>query len=480
MCLGLAVSLSAVLAQDELILGAQSSSADEYDWVVQKLAQVNPAPMVRLGSRAARQMPNLLQDSRRLLNLLRTEPLLNLPRTEPLLNLPRTEPLSQEEGLRRLLNPPRTEPLPQEEGSRRLLNLPPLNLSRSELLLQEEGGLLNLPRTEPLSLGLGALGLTLAAVGLWLFKRGRAVRQTTVAPPTAVIAATTDGKEGPTVSDIVNCSVFAPPRVARGAKFTVQAHLHVSKDFVKVARVADRIDATANRLGYKQLPLPVPRGANVELFLEFDKDDLIIGKPFRQLKWQGTPDKEVFEVEVPANFVSETIKGLLTLAVDSVPVGDIEFKLHVTTSANVSTEEAAETHVFKYEYAFISYSRKDFRDVSIVAQTLATSQVNLLVDVTELEPGDDWAKELPALIGRADVFYLIWSENASNSEWVDKEARHAKRLYDTSDPSRPRILPITLKRPVPMPPDYLRKFHFDSPWLAQRTAHEIPLFVESS
>ena len=356
---------------------------------------------------------------------------------------------------------------PKEASER--LPIPPPPLPPSGLGLLPPLGLV----------GLGALGLSLAVVCLWLIKRRGAVQQTTVATPTAGTAATTDGKEGPTVSDIVNCSVFAPPRVARGAKFTVQAHLHVSKDFVKVAREADRIDATANRLGYKQLPLPVPQGAHVELFLEFDKD-LIIGQPFRQLKWQGAPAKEVFEVEVPANLVSESIKGLLTLAVDNVPVGDIEFKLHVTTSANVSTEEAAETHALKYENAFISYSRKDFRDVSIVAQTLATSQVNLLVDVTALEPGDDWAKKLPAFIGRADVFYLIWSENASNSEWVDKEARLATRLYDTSNPSRPRILPITLKRPVPMPPDYLRKFHFNSPWLAQRTAHEVPLFVESS
>src|SRR5262249_12477667 len=135
--------------------------------------------------------------------------------------------------------------------------------------------------------GLGALSLSLvAAVSFWLFKRRGAVRQTTVATPTAVTAVTTD-------SDIVNCSVFAPPRVARDAKFTLQAHLQIPKDFVKVAREADRIDATANRLGYKQLPLPVPQGANLELFLEFDRG-LIIGQPFRQLKWQGAPAKEVF------------------------------------------------------------------------------------------------------------------------------------------------------------------------------------------
>jgi len=248
---------------------------------------------------------------------------------------------------------------------------------------------------------------------------------------------------------------------------------------MKVVREARRIDATANRLGYKQLPLPVPRGAIVELFLYFD-EVLIIDQQSRELKWEGEPAKEVFEVEVPANLVAESIKGLMTVAVDGVPVGDIEFKLHVTTSANVSTEEAAETHVLKYENAFMSYSRKDFHEVSFFAQALASCRVKLLVDVTALEPGDDWAKELTALIGQADVFYLIWSENASNSEWVDKEARHAKRLYDTSDPCRPRIIPMPLERPMPKPPDYLSKFHFNSSWLDRRTAHQVPLFVESS
>jgi hypothetical protein len=321
--------------------------------------------------------------------------------------------------------------------------------------------------------------MMLGAVGLWLRKRGRAVWQTTVVTPSSFTAATTGDKERPVVSDIVNCSIFAPPRVARGAKFTVQAHLHVFKDFVKVAREANRIDATANRLGYKQLTQPVPRGADVALFLEFDQA-LLIGQPFRQLKWQGVPAIEAFEVEVPADLVGESVKGRLTLAIDNLPAGDIEFKLHVTTAANVSTEETAETHALPYQYAFISYSRKDFRDASIVAQTLATRQVKLLADVTELEPGDEWAKKLPAIIGRADVFYLMWSENASNSPWVDKEARQATGLYDTSDPGRPRIIPITLKRPSPRPPDYLSKFHFDSPWLAQRTANEVPLFFESS
>ena len=179
---------------------------------------------------------------------------------------------------------------------------------------------------------------------LWQQKRGAAVHQTTVSTSTAVDDAAIDDEDGPAVGDIVNCSVFAPPRVARGAKFTVQAHLHVPGDLMKVVRKAVRIDATANRLGDKQLPLPVPRGANVALFLEFDQD-LIIRQPLHELTWQGAPAQVKFEVEVPASLVAESFKGRLTLEVDHIPVGDIEFKLHATAAENVSTGEAAETCV---------------------------------------------------------------------------------------------------------------------------------------
>src|SRR5262249_24259342 len=120
--------------------------------------------------------------------------------------------------------PPRepdfTKPSPQRrsdesgEGSR--LPAPELKLPPTESPLLPALGL-NLPPPETLLLlGVGGL-LSLAAVGLRLRKRGGAVRQTTVATPSAVTVAT---KEGPTVSDIVKCSVFAPLRVARGAEFT--------------------------------------------------------------------------------------------------------------------------------------------------------------------------------------------------------------------------------------------------------------------
>jgi hypothetical protein len=59
---------------------------------------------------------------------------------------------------------------------------------------------------------------------------------------------------------------------------------------------------------------------------------------------------------------------------------------------------------------------------------------------------------------------------------VAKEAQHAVQLYNESAPHRPVINPVPVMRPIPALPDYLKKFEFDSIWLARRTAQQVPLF----
>jgi hypothetical protein len=233
-CLGLAVSLSAGLAQD-----------------VQKLAQVNIAQVVPPGPRAgpaarpgAQLQPGIRHSIEpwnaepKLQPGIRIEPWNAEPKLQPGIRIepwnaepklqpgvrhsiepwnaePKLQPGARPgEDLRRSPDPRPTEaPLkkpagagagPKEASER--FPIPPPPLPPSGLGLVPPLGLV----------GLGALGLSLAAVGLWLIKRRGAVQQTTVATPTAGTAATTDGKEGPTVSDIVNAAC-SHRRVSREA-----------------------------------------------------------------------------------------------------------------------------------------------------------------------------------------------------------------------------------------------------------------------
>jgi hypothetical protein len=53
--------------------------------------------------------------------------------------------------------------------------------------------------------------------------------------------------------DTVDVSVFSPPRVVPGAKFFIQAFVHERRDLVEMARLAARLDKSANRRGFATL-----------------------------------------------------------------------------------------------------------------------------------------------------------------------------------------------------------------------------------
>jgi TIR domain len=289
--------------------------------------------------------------------------------------------------------------------------------------------------------------------------------------------------------DVVDCSVFAPPRVAAGERIKVQAHLHLAEQFAKVRRAAAEIDRRANLQGAKSLLQPLARGVEVELYLACP--GLIIDAPLQQVKWEGAPTHVLFNVEAPAGLAPDPINAAVYLSIDGIPIGDVAFRVYVASTqpadsedaavpvpADLATATAARTRGTSYGCAFVSYARKDFDRVSLFAQGLTQREMELAFDVASLEPGADWGAKLPELISRCDVFYLMWSDNAAQSKWVEKEARLAVWLHHKSQRGAPRIVPITLDRPAPRPPGFLSPFHFDSPWLAQRTAQAMPLFSE--
>jgi len=62
------------------------------------------------------------------------------------------------------------------------------------------------------------------------------------------------------------------------------------------------------------------------------------------------------------------------------------------------------------------------------------------------------------------VFLLFWSWAASESEWVEREARRARDRQLASEDRLPVIHPILLDKPPPPPPDFLSHIQFDDPW----------------
>lgn len=264
-----------------------------------------------------------------------------------------------------------------------------------------------------------------------------------------------------------------PVRMPPPGRAAQQVHLHLNKDFPKVWPAALRIDPTANRRGSESLTRRIARGATVDLFLE--GDDFIITEPERQLRWEGTPAIEVFGVKARNNLASDSIRRIVCASVDDFPVGEVEFNLDVKLTASLRSTKRAKTRATNYKVAFVSYSREDFDAFKLIAHTLETAEYEVLTDANALKSGEEWPKVLPALIDRADLFYLVWSQHAAKSKWVDKEARHAVRLHNRSAAHRPRICPTPVDDPYPSPPDYLGDFHFGSLFLNLRRARQVPL-----
>ncbi len=70
---------------------------------------------------------------------------------------------------------------------------------------------------------------------------------------------------------------------------------------------------------------------------------------------------------------------------------------------------------------FISYSHKDKKLTEKIAKDLEKVGHDVWWDITDLEGGDRWAKEIQEGITRSEVFLIIVSPASIISEWVEKE-----------------------------------------------------------
>ena len=86
-----------------------------------------------------------------------------------------------------------------------------------------------------------------------------------------------------------------------------------------------------------------------------------------------------------------------------------------TANSEDQRTDPVAVRAIKFKRAFVSYSRKDVRQVLLYAEALDDCGIELLFDLTSIEPGEEWEERLSELIDKADVFYLMWSKNAAQS-----------------------------------------------------------------
>lgn len=252
----------------------------------------------------------------------------------------------------------------------------------------------------------------------------------------------------------VSVSAFAPEQIRKTIPFTVQTWLHweTARQVVeKRAKDTGHTVAAGTRTG-----LEIEEGVVVEFSLKprILMDTEMSQRPqTRRIVWQGHPANVEFVVVWPENTPDITYETV-EISVDGLPLGEATLCLR----SGGSGQRSVVSEFRRVKRAFVSYSTKDTQRVLASIQAFQrVADVELFIDVDSLRAGEDWQERLRSEVPTRDAFLLYWSENAAQSEWVEREWRLAfeERGLDY-------IKPMPLD-PV-SPPEELADLQFADKW----------------
>ncbi|TKB23482.1 toll/interleukin-1 receptor domain-containing protein [Desulfopila sp. IMCC35006] len=93
---------------------------------------------------------------------------------------------------------------------------------------------------------------------------------------------------------------------------------------------------------------------------------------------------------------------------------------------------------------FVSYSTLDLPHVELLEKQLKNTFINVFVAEHSVKPSEDLSKKIENAIRQSDLFVLLWSKNAKESEWVSQEIGKATAFNKT-------ILPLVLDKGLKLP-----------------------------
>lgn len=258
----------------------------------------------------------------------------------------------------------------------------------------------------------------------------------------------------------VYSALYAPGDVEQQEWFKVQVHLYTADESDKVEKKAKALDPDTRIMEYNPLSLQLRKGTSVDVELSVDDSNVEVKTPSRTIVWNGELTSAVFSVRTLAGFKGHSITGEVTLSVGGIPVGMLTFISRIGSGKSASG--FAEVLSNPFRKAFISYSHKDVQTAEVMASVLRAQKLPYFFDHHSLESGEVFDEEIIKRIDDCDLFLLVWSQNAAESDYVRKEYTHAMTL---SYPQIPKdaatitIKPLSIE-PLAEPPAELRKLNF--------------------
>lgn len=257
----------------------------------------------------------------------------------------------------------------------------------------------------------------------------------------------------------VYSSVFAPSEIGFESHMLVQVYLHKYEETEKVKELALESQYGAERRDYIPLQCKLRLGDTVNVVLSIYGRRLVMSEK-KSVVWQGSFTKCSFDYFVPHTFAND-LSCMVLLMVNGIPIGEMRFVTRLSFSPRKLNPEVV-SH--KYEKVFISYSHKDELKVKSFHEGLKLCNIDHFFDRSYLKAGDIYPQVIQNYIDSADLFVLFWSENAANSEYVQKEREQAlKRAFPQVKPqeaAKLTIYPMSIEPRADLPEDMKENYHF--------------------
>ena len=258
----------------------------------------------------------------------------------------------------------------------------------------------------------------------------------------------------------VYSSVFASAELRRKSHLLVQVYLHLFEETEEVKAMAQESDKNAERRDYIPLQCKLKKGDKVDVLLNIYGETLLTSDK-KSVVWQGSFTKCSFDYFVPKDIDVDELSCVAILTVNGVPVGEMRF---ITKIVDAPRQLNPEIIAHKYSKVFISYSHQDESKVKFLHEGLELGAVPHFFDRKYLKAGDVFPQVIQDYINSADLFILCWSENASKSEYVQKERFQAlERAFPQVKPEQEaklRIYPMSIEPRAELPTDMKENYHF--------------------
>lgn len=260
--------------------------------------------------------------------------------------------------------------------------------------------------------------------------------------------------------DEVFSSIFASAEVKRNSHLMVQVYLHLYEETERVYALAQESDKNAERRDYIPLQCKLKKGDKVDVLLNIYGESLLKSDK-KSVIWQGSFTKCGFDYFVPKDIDVDELSCTALLTVNDIPIGEMRFITKIVESPRLLNPEII---AHKYNKVFISYAHKDEAKVKSFHEGLKLAGIEHFFDRDYLEIGNIFPQVIQDYINSADLFVLFWSENASKSEYVEKERTLALKLafpqIKPQQAAKLSIYPMSIEPRAELPDDMKDIYHF--------------------